>query len=61
VSLSTKRRAESYYRARYYDPSAGRFLSEDPVLFNGGSNFYLYDDNDSVDFTDPWGLWPDDR
>jgi len=24
----------SYYRARYYDPMAGRFLNEDPVLFN---------------------------
>jgi len=50
----------SYYRARYYDPQIGRFLSEDPVGFYGGSNFYLYDDNDSVDFTDPWGLFPDD-
>ena len=25
-----------YYRARYYDPSAGRFLSEDPIDFAGG-------------------------
>ncbi len=49
-----------YYRARYYDPAVGRFLSEDPVSFYGGFNFYLYDDNDSVDFTDPWGLCPDD-
>jgi len=23
----------SYYRARYYDPAAGRFVSEDPVGF----------------------------
>jgi len=30
----------SYYRARYYDPAAGRFLSEDPVEFQGGINFY---------------------
>ena len=29
-----------YYRARYYDPAAGRFLSEDPVEFQGGINFY---------------------
>jgi RHS repeat-associated protein len=49
-----------YYRARYYDPSTGRFLSEDPVHFDGGNNFYLYDDNDAVNFTDPWGLCPDD-
>src|SRR5229473_6027083 len=32
-----------YYRARYYDPNSGRFLSEDPVEFNGGgNNFYRY-------------------
>jgi RHS repeat-associated protein len=27
----------SYYRARYYDPNAGRFLSEDPLGSGGGS------------------------
>lgn len=25
-----------YYRARYYESSTGRFLSEDPVRFRGG-------------------------
>ena len=50
----------SYYSARYYDPANGRFVGEDPVNFYGGFNFYLYDDNDPVDFTDPWGLCPDD-
>jgi RHS repeat-associated protein len=25
-----------YYRARYYDPSNGRFISEDPIGFGGG-------------------------
>jgi RHS repeat-associated protein len=25
-----------YYRARYYDPKAGRFISEDPIGFAGG-------------------------
>src|SRR5439155_8590920 len=25
-----------YYRARYYDPVAGRFLSEDPLSLAGG-------------------------
>ena len=24
-----------FYRARYYDPSAGRFVSEDPIRFGG--------------------------
>jgi RHS repeat-associated protein len=31
-----------YYRARYYDPSVGRFVSEDPVGFSAGMNFYRY-------------------
>ncbi len=31
-----------YYRARYYDSASGRFLSEDPIGFNGGANFYRY-------------------
>lgn len=49
-----------YYRARYYDPNSGRFINADPVNFDGGNDFYLYDDNNSVNFTDPWGLCPDD-
>jgi RHS repeat-associated protein len=28
-----------YYRARYYDPRVGRFISEDPIEFAGGTNF----------------------
>ena len=45
-----------YYRARYYDPSAGRFTSEDPINFDGGINFYSYALNDPVLFNDPMGL-----
>jgi RHS repeat-associated protein len=45
-----------YNRARYYDLQAGRFLSEDPVGFSGGLNFYAYVKNGPVDFTDPYGL-----
>jgi len=28
------------YRARYYQPNLGRFLSEDPAGFSGGTDFY---------------------
>lgn len=45
-----------YYRARYYDPTIGRFLSEDPIGFNGGINLYTYVGNRPVNFIDPFGL-----
>jgi RHS repeat-associated protein len=45
-----------YYRARWYDPSQGRFLSEDPIGFLGGTNFYAYVDNNPLTNTDPSGL-----
>jgi RHS repeat-associated protein len=45
-----------YYRARYYDPSAGRFLSEDPLQFGGGqANLYAYVGNDPSNWIDPGG------
>ena len=47
---------ESHYRARYYDPPAGRFLSEDPVGFDAGANFYRYVRNNPIIFVDPAGL-----
>ena len=32
-----------YYRARYFDPGVGRFISEDPIGFDGGdSNLFRY-------------------
>jgi RHS repeat-associated protein len=45
-----------YYRARYYDPSAGRFLSEDPTMFEGGINFYDYVRNSPNNLVDQSGL-----
>ena len=48
-----------YYRARYYDPATGRFVSNDPVAFAGGqANFYAYIGNHPIDLTDPFGLRP---
>jgi RHS repeat-associated protein len=45
-----------YYRARYYDPAAGRFLSEDPLEFAAdGPNFYVYTNNSPVNWVDPMG------
>jgi len=46
-----------FYRARFYDPLSGRFLSEDPIRFRGGINFYGYTGNSAVNGTDPSGLW----
>jgi RHS repeat-associated protein len=45
-----------YYRARYYDPSAGRFTREDPIGFGGGLDFYAYARNNPIIFVDPTGL-----
>ena len=45
-----------YYRARYYDPDIGRFLSEDPLGFGGGDpNFYVYVGNNPMVARDPTG------
>ena len=44
-----------YYRARYFDPGAGRFLSQDPIRYRGGVNFYAYTQNRPVLLTDPSG------
>lgn len=50
-----------YYRARYYDSKAGRFLSEDPIRLLGGLNFYEYVKNNPVNWKDAFGLkeYPD--
>jgi RHS repeat-associated protein len=45
-----------YHRTRWYDPQDGRFISEDPVGFEGGVNFYVYVDNMPLRYTDPFGL-----
>ena len=46
-----------YYRARYYDPMEGRFISRDPIGFAGGDvNTYGYVGNNPINYTDPLGL-----
>ena len=47
-----------YYRARYYDPGAGRFLSQDPVGFLGGINKYNYVFSDPLNWVDNRGTCP---
>ena len=46
-----------YFRARFYSAPLQRFLSQDPIGFDGGdTNTYAYALNDPVDFLDPTGL-----
>jgi RHS repeat-associated protein len=46
-----------FYRARYYDPKFGRFVTKDPIGFAGGDiNLYGYVLNDPINSNDPRGL-----
>jgi RHS repeat-associated protein len=47
-----------YYRARWYDTTQGRFVTEDPLAYAGiDNNFYSYANNDPIRRTDPFGLY----
>ena len=48
----------NYHRARYYDPTLGRWLSEDPIGFRGGVSLYGYVAGVPSIFSDPLGLAP---
>ena len=46
-----------YYRARWYDPATGQFISQDPIGFSAGdANLYRYVGNAPGDGTDPEGF-----
>jgi RHS repeat-associated protein len=45
------------FGARDYDPMVGRWTSKEPLGFNGSSNFYVYAENDPVNFVDVTGLY----
>jgi uncharacterized protein RhaS with RHS repeats len=44
-----------YYRARFYSPTTGRFISEDPIGLAGGVNLYRYARANPATLTDPTG------
>ncbi len=46
-----------YFRARWYDPVTGRWLSKDPIGISGGLNQYVFCGNNPVNFRDPDGLF----
>ncbi len=49
-----------FYRARYYDPTFGRFISEDPEgLSAGDPNLYRYVGDDPTNAVDPSGRFLD--
>ncbi len=46
-----------FYRARYYNPQLGRFVSEDPLGFGGGdTNLYAYGQDSPQNLLDPDGM-----
>ncbi len=49
-----------FNRARYYDSTTGRWISQDPLGFDAGdSNLYRYVNNRPTGVTDPSGLFGD--
>ncbi len=52
----------SYFGARYYDPTVGRFTGMDPVRFDGANihtfNRYAYANNNPYKYVDPDGRLP---
>jgi RHS repeat-associated protein len=45
-----------YFRARYYDPIMGRFISTDPMGYQDSMNLYQGFNMNTFNFVDPFGL-----
>ena len=45
-----------YYRARFYDPAKGRFITRDPKAYIDGLNMYTFVMNNPANLFDPMGL-----
>ncbi len=45
-----------YYGYRFYNPTTGRWLNQDPLGINGGLNLYSANGNDGINNIDPYGL-----
>lgn len=46
-----------YFKARYYNPTIGRFHQPDPAGYPANLNLYQYADNEPLDLIDPTGLF----
>ena len=49
------------FRARWYDPRTGRWLSRDPIRIMGGVNLYAFCSNSPVCVNDQGGIVRDVR
>jgi RHS repeat-associated protein len=45
------------YKARMYSPNLGKFMTADPIGYQGGMNMYAYVGGDPINATDPTGLF----
>ncbi|NCC45142.1 MAG: hypothetical protein EOM18_16520, partial [Clostridia bacterium] len=44
------------YGYRFYNPQLGRWINRDPIGEDGGEGIYLFVDNNSIGYIDPFGL-----
>src|ERR1019366_2155985 len=47
-----------FMRNRWYSPDLGRFIQQDPIGLDGGTNLYAYTGNGPTNQTDPEGTEP---